>query len=147
MFGEWLWVSSNSGLIFSASFYCFWCLANKKVQNGYYVYTKWKSKSVKTSFQKSSRKYTSIKEQKWIFQKAWSYFWKSLLSLSIYILDDYRIIEFTALQGTWKLVQEDPTCCGATKPWCHNCWACALDPGSSISWAHTLQLLNPACAR
>ena len=27
------------------------------------------------------------------------------------------------MQGTWvqALVQEDPTCCGATKPMCHNC--------------------------
>ena len=26
------------------------------------------------------------------------------------------------MQGTWirSLIQEDPTCCGATKPWCHN---------------------------
>ena len=30
------------------------------------------------------------------------------------------------LQGTWvrALVREDPTCCGATKPVCHNYWAC-----------------------
>ena len=26
----------------------------------------------------------------------------------------------------WSLVQEDPTCCGATKPECRNHWACAL---------------------
>ena len=36
------------------------------------------------------------------------------------------------MQGTrdWSLVQEDPTCCRATKPTCHN------------YWAHVLQLLN-----
>ena len=29
------------------------------------------------------------------------------------------------IQGTWvrSLVQKDPTCCGATKPTAHNCWA------------------------
>ena len=33
-------------------------------------------------------------------------------------------------QGTWvwSLVQEDSTCCGATKPMHHNHWACALEP-------------------
>ena len=34
------------------------------------------------------------------------------------------------MQGTGvrALVQEDPTCCGATKPVRHNYWACALEP-------------------
>ena len=41
------------------------------------------------------------------------------------------------MQGTrvWALVQEDPTCRGATKPMCHNYWACALEPTSHNSWA------------
>ena len=40
-----------------------------------------------------------------------------------------------AMQGTpvWSLVREDPTWLRATKPMHHNCWA------------HTLQLLKPAC--
>ena len=29
-----------------------------------------------------------------------------------------------------SLIWEDPTCCGASKPMHHNCWACALEPGS-----------------
>ena len=35
-------------------------------------------------------------------------------------------------KGTWvrALVQEDPTCRIATKPVCHNYWACALEPVS-----------------
>ena len=39
------------------------------------------------------------------------------------------------MQGTRvrSLVREDPTCCGATKPVCHNYWACVL------------QLLKPVC--
>ena len=34
------------------------------------------------------------------------------------------------MQGTqiWSLVRGDPTCRGATKPGCHNCWAGALEP-------------------
>ena len=28
------------------------------------------------------------------------------------------------------LVREDPTCCGATKPVCHNYGACTLEPAS-----------------
>ena len=43
------------------------------------------------------------------------------------------------------LDQEDPTCCGATKPMHHNYWACALGPASHIYWARVLQLLKPAC--
>ena len=42
------------------------------------------------------------------------------------------------MQGTqvWALVQEDPTCHGATKPVCHNYWACALEPTSHNYWSH-----------
>ena len=51
------------------------------------------------------------------------------------------------MQGTQvrSLVQEDPTCRGATKPECHNFWACALEPASHNYWVHVLQLLKPAC--
>ena len=50
-------------------------------------------------------------------------------------------------QGTrvWSLVRKDPTCHGATKPVCHNCRACALEPMSNNYWAHVPQLLKPAC--
>ena len=41
------------------------------------------------------------------------------------------------------LVQEDPTCRGATKPVHHNYWACALEPVSHTYWAHVPQLLKP----
>ena len=45
----------------------------------------------------------------------------------------------------WSLIWEDPTCQRATKPMCHNYWACALEPGSCTDWAHVPQLLRPAC--
>ena len=50
------------------------------------------------------------------------------------------------MQGTrvQALVQEDPTCHGATKPVRHNYWACALEPVSHNYWAHVPQLLKPA---
>ena len=50
------------------------------------------------------------------------------------------------MQGTrvWALVQEDPTCRGATKPMRHNYWACTLEPMSRNYWAHAPQLLKPA---
>ena len=40
--------------------------------------------------------------------------------------------------GLWvlSLVREDPTCHGATKPMCHNYWACALQPTSCNYWNH-----------
>ena len=45
------------------------------------------------------------------------------------------------MQGTRvrALVQEDPTCCGATKLVCHNYWACALEPISHSYWACALE--------
>ena len=43
------------------------------------------------------------------------------------------------MQGTWvrSLVREDPTCRGATKPVCHNYWACARSPRATTT--------EPAC--
>ena len=41
------------------------------------------------------------------------------------------------------LFREDPTCRGATKPVCHNYWACALEPTSHNYWACVPQLLKP----
>ena len=51
------------------------------------------------------------------------------------------------MQGTrvQALVQEDPTCHGATKLVSHNYWACALEPASHNYWAHVPQLLKPMC--
>ena len=51
------------------------------------------------------------------------------------------------MQGTWvrALVQEDPTCHGATKPVRRNYWACALEPVSHNYWARVPQLLKPVC--
>ena len=55
-------------------------------------------------------------------------------------------------QGTqvWSLVQEDPTCHGATKPVSRNYWACALEPRSHNYGTRGLPLLKPvrptACA-
>ena len=48
------------------------------------------------------------------------------------------------MQGTWvrALVQEDPTCRGATKPMRHNYWACTLEPVSHNYWARVPQLLK-----
>ena len=44
------------------------------------------------------------------------------------------------MQGTQvrSLVGEDPTCCRATKPLCHNCWVRALGPTGHNCWVHAL---------
>ena len=49
------------------------------------------------------------------------------------------------MQETWvrSLIQEDPTCHGATELVCHNCWTCAPKPGNHNHWAHAQQLLKP----
>ena len=48
------------------------------------------------------------------------------------------------MQGTrvQALVQEDPTCHGATKPVHHSYWACALEPANHNYWACEPQLLS-----
>ena len=50
------------------------------------------------------------------------------------------------MQGTQvrTLVQEDPTCRGATKAVRHNYWAYALEPASHNYWAQVPQLPKPA---
>ena len=40
------------------------------------------------------------------------------------------------------LLREDPTCFGATKPLCHSCWTCALEPRSQNHWDHLPQPLK-----
>ena len=52
------------------------------------------------------------------------------------------------MQGTQvqSLVQEDPTCCEATKPMHHNYWACGLEPASHNYWAREPQPLSPCAA-
>ena len=49
------------------------------------------------------------------------------------------------MQGTQvrALIQEDPTCCRATKPIRHNYWFCALEPMSHNYWALMPQLMKP----
>ena len=44
-----------------------------------------------------------------------------------------------------SLVQEDPTCWGATRPACYNYWAYALEPGIHNYWGHVPQTLKPTC--
>ena len=49
------------------------------------------------------------------------------------------------MQGTRvrALVQEDTMWREATKPVCHNYWACTLEPESHNYWARMPQLLKP----
>ena len=49
------------------------------------------------------------------------------------------------IKGTWvlSLIQEDPTCHGATKPMHHSYWVHALEPMSCNYWAWMPQLLSP----
>ena len=51
------------------------------------------------------------------------------------------------MQGTRvrALVREDPTCRGATKPVCHNYWACTVEPSCCNYWARVPQLLKRVC--
>ena len=60
---------------------------------------------------------------------------------------------YLPVQGMWvlSLAQEDPTCCGATKPVCHNYWARLLQPlKPEFPRAHAVQgekpLRGEACA-
>ena len=51
------------------------------------------------------------------------------------------------MQGTrvWALVQEDPTCRGATKPMHHNYWACAPQPLKPASLEPVLRNKRSHC--
>ena len=46
-----------------------------------------------------------------------------------------------------SLIQEDPTCGRATKPMCHNYWACAPEPENHNYWVCSRQLLKLAPPR
>ena len=63
-----------------------------------------------------------------LFKKL-DYFWTSLVG------QWWRI--HLPVQGTWvwSLVQEDPTCCKATKPVYHNYWASGLESESCSLWS------------
>ena len=83
--------------------------------------------------------------QKWgmlIVKKKKKKKWDPGTSLVVQWLRIYLPMQRTQVRA---LVQEDPTCHGATKPVCHNYWACALEPVSHNYWAHEPQLLKPAC--
>ena len=69
--------------------------------------------------------------------------WKILRIWSSLVAQWLRIR--LSMQGTqvWALAREDPICHRATKPVCHNYWACALELVSHNYWAHVPQLLKP----
>ena len=70
--------------------------------------------------------------------------WGKKVSLGTSLVAQWLRIHLP-MQGTLvrALVQEDPTCPGATKPVRHNYWACTLEPASHNYWAHVPQLLSP----
>ena len=70
-------------------------------------------------------------------------FWKFSASQASLVAQWLRVR--LPMQGTRvrALVQEDPTCRGATKPVCHSYWACTLEPANHNYWAHVPQLLKP----
>ena len=64
-----------------------------------------------------------------------------LLGLRIHSMGTSLVVQWLRIllpmQGArvQSLVQEDPTCCGTTKPVCHNYWACALEPTHHNYWS------------
>ena len=64
-------------------------------------------------------------------------------------LGDFQMAQWLRIhllmQETWvqSLVQEDPSCYGATKLLCYNYWACAPESGKHNYWVHMPQLLRP----
>ena len=67
--------------------------------------------------------------------------WQNIILLNVYgdwaSLVVQRLRIRLPMQGTRvrALLREDPTCHGATKPVCHNYWACALEPASHNYWS------------
>ena len=84
----------------------------------------------------------------WLRYSPSRYFWKIFFKNSVYGTSLgaqwFRICLPMQRTLVWSLVQGDPTCRGATKPMCHNYWACTPEPASHNYWARVPQLLQPA---
>ena len=97
--------------------------------------------------------FETYKEDQKITRQIWSQIWPEL-SYSLYFRSHWKLSYIwkhysgTSLVAQWlrirlpmqgtrtrALVREDPTCCRATKPVCHNYWACALEITSHSYWA------------
>ena len=78
----------------------------------------------------------------------WSKNWKLKVVYGTSLVVQWLRIHLP-VQGTrvQSLIREDPTCCGATKPVCHNYRACALEPASHNYWVRVPQLLKPVRSR
>ena len=63
------------------------------------------------------------------------YAFKNILRRTSLVAQWLRICLPTQGTRVRALVRKDPTCCGATKPVCHNYWACALQPTSHNYWS------------
>ena len=97
----------------------------------------------------SRTKYTYFIEK--TKKKSISYYYLSYFYLTLKMISGTSLVVqwlriYLPMQGTRvrALVQEDPTCHGASKPVRHNYWACTLEPASHNYWAHVPQLLKPA---
>ena len=64
-----------------------------------------------------------------------------------FLVTQWEIICLPIQETRVSLVQEDPTCLGATKPMSHKYWPCALESCSLNYWAHVPHLLKPASSR
>ena len=89
------------------------------------------SKKKKIEFKRWAKEPNVLHQRRYTNAK---YVYKKMLGPSL-VVQWLRI--HLAMQGTpvWSLVQEDPTCCGTTKPISHNHWVCVQ------------QLLKPMCSR
>ena len=82
-----------------------------------------------------------------LFTIAKSWKWHKYPSMDEWIKCNRYIFVYSIIPVStrvWFLVQEYPMCCRATKPMCHSCLACALEP-VSYSTAQ-VQLPNPCAA-
>ena len=71
---------------------------------------------------------------------------KNTICIYIYIIEYIIYLQLSHF-AVWvqSLVWEEPRCCQATKPICHNCWVQALEPASYSYRACVPQVLKPAC--
>ena len=79
-----------------------------------------------------------------LWRTVWRFLKKLKIELPYYPAVASLVVQWLRIclpmQGTRvrALVQEDPTCCKATKPVHHNYWACSLEPASHNYWSpHT----------
>ena len=85
-----------------------------------------------------NRHFCALLVERWrgtLRMATWQWLPKGTLFRAFLAAQWKRICLLNQETRVWSLIQEDPTCHGAAKSVCHNCWACAVDSGTASTAA------------